>query len=597
MNHRYINNAKNSLTAVYAAKNTGLKTHKTPDFSGSDHSGRSAVMRNALLAFCALIALLFNSGSYAQDKTAEIDKIFSWATPSSPGCVCAVSQNGKEVVNRAYGAADLERNVPLSPNSIFDAGSLTKQFVAAAALLLVEEGRLSLSDDVRKYLPQLPDYGHNITIDHLLTHTSGLRDWTGILPLTSRTDDALTLILRQRSLNHVPGEEWFYTNSGYVLLKEIIARTSGMSFAAFTRKRLFEPLGMQSTSYREDMREVIKNRALAYDRDGDGWKMAMLLDNNRGGGGIFSTAGDLLRWNEALTNKQLGAFVTEKIQEPARLNNGRKLNYARGLFIDSIRGTRFWWHSGSADGYKSVLGRFPEQGLSISILCNSGDNTDRVAFASRIFDLLAPATAARKEKNTTPPIAAEGVDTASLNLKSRTGLFFNETTNALLQLVVDRNRLRIAGGPALVAVANDRFKRWGAATEFMSGDAFEVHFLSQDEFALKSMEGKTVRYRRARPYAPKPHDLKAFAGRYESEEAGTVFRIEPKGESLLVRLEHAPNRNLEMKPVHDDTFQTGRMLMRFQRNKAGVVVALDYSNPVVRNIRFTRKSESTSTKK
>lgn len=150
------------------------------------------------LASFVVTALLLGTAVYAQDKTSEIDKIFSWATSATPGCAVAVSQNGKVVANRAYGSADLERDVPISPDTVFDAGSLTKQFVAAAVLLLVEDGKLSLSDDIRKHIPQLPDYGHKVTIDHLLTHTGGIRDWTGILPLTAGNEDALALTLRQR---------------------------------------------------------------------------------------------------------------------------------------------------------------------------------------------------------------------------------------------------------------------------------------------------------------------------------------------------------------------------------------------------------------
>lgn len=152
--------------------------------------------------------MLVGTPASAQDKTSEVDKIFSWATPATPGCVVAVSQHGKLVVNRAYGLADLERDVPLSTGSIFDAASLRKQFVAAAVLLLVEEGRLSLSDDVRKYIPELPDYGHKITLDHLLTHTSGLRDWVPLRNGANGSYDAMTMILRQRGLNFAPGEEW-----------------------------------------------------------------------------------------------------------------------------------------------------------------------------------------------------------------------------------------------------------------------------------------------------------------------------------------------------------------------------------------------------
>src|SRR6185436_2141841 len=308
-----------------------------------------------LLVSCVVTASLVGTPVYAQDKTAEIDKIFNWTKPNEPGCTVAVSQHGKLLMNRAYGLADLEHDVPLSPGSVFDAGSLRKQFVAAAVLLLVEDGKVSLSDDIRKHIPELPDYGHKITVDHLLTHTSGIRDWTGLLPLAGGNTDALTLILRQRGLNFAPGEEWFYSNSGYVLATEIVARASGMSFVEFARKRLFEPLGMKTTRYVDDMKVVIKNRALAYAKSGNSWKWDMKLDNDRGGGALFTTAADLSVWNEALTSARLGAFVTEKLQEPASLNNGRKLSYARGLNVDTYRDGKRVWHSGAAAGYSSLL--------------------------------------------------------------------------------------------------------------------------------------------------------------------------------------------------------------------------------------------------
>ena len=530
-----------------------------------------------------LATLLLGTAAFAQDKTAEIDKIFSWATPATPGCSVAVSLHGKVVVNRAYGSADLERDVPITPTTIFDAGSLTKQFVSATVLLLVEEGRLSLSDDVRKYIPELPDYGKKITLDHLLTHTSGIRDWTGMLPLTDGKTDALTLILRQRGLNFAPGEEWSYSNSGYVLLKEVVARTSGMPFADFARKRLFEPLGMKSTSYVTDMREIVKNRALAYEKEDGRWKMAMLLDNDRGGGGLLSTAGDLLIWNDALTNGRLGAFVSAKIQEPTTLNNGRKIGYARGLYVDSTRGSRMVGHTGSAAGYKSFLARFPEQGLSTAIMCNSGEGTDRMSFAHRIFDLYAPA-AAEPKGDAEAPAAMAGVD-----VNGKAGLFFNERTGEPLRLGVNDGKLRIAGGPPLVAVAADRFRNPRPSLELLSGDEFELHFLSQDQFEVKSMEGQITRYRRAQRYAPTADDLNKFAGRYESDEIGAVFQIVPGKDGLVMRFDRSPEKAVEMKPADRDTFQRGMMMVRFRRDESGNVVAFDYSNPLLRNVKFTRR--------
>jgi CubicO group peptidase (beta-lactamase class C family) len=541
-----------------------------------------------------IINLIADTPAYAQDKSTEVDKIFSWATSTTPGGVVAVSQNGKPVLIRAYGSADLERNVPINPDTIFDIGSLRKQFIAASVLLLVEEGRLSLSDDVHKHFPELPDYGHKITLNHLLTHTSGLRDWTGLLPLAGGNTDILPLILRQRGLNFAPGEEWSYSNSGYVLLKEIVARTSGMSFSDFARKRLFEPLGMKTTTYGEDLRDVVKNRALAYEKEGDSWQLDMLLGNDRGGGGaLLSTAGDLLLWNEGLTSRRLGASVSEKIQEPAKLNNGRQLKYARGLIVDSYRGGKLVWHSGGAAGYHSWLGRLPEQGISIAVLCNS-DAMAATAIARRVADQFLPATSAGATEPKAPTANTDGPATPVPDRNSKAGLFFSEhPTDEPLRLVANNGKLQIVGGSPLVAVAKDRFRNPGGDLFFRSQDEFELHFLSPDAFEMKSMEGKTTRYRRAQPYTPTAADLKAFAGRYESDEIGTVFQMVHGKDGLTMRFELSPDKAVEFRPVDRDTFQASRMIVRFHRDKNGRVLNFDYSNPVVRNIRFTRLVERT----
>jgi len=546
-----------------------------------------------LLVSFVVAALLVGTPTYAQDKTSEIDKIFSWTTPATPGCAVAVSQNGKLVVNRAYGLADLERDVPISPATTFDIASIRKQFVAAAVLLLVEDGRLSLSDDVRKHVPELPDYGHKITLDHLLTHTSGLRDWVPLRNWANGSYDAMTMILRQRGLNFAPGEEWSYSNSGYVLLTEIAARTSKMSFSEFARRRLFDPLGMKATTYVDDLRLVIKNRALAYEKEGDRWRMDMLIDNDRGGGALFSTASDLVIWNDALTSARLGKFVSEKLQEPATLNNGRKLSYARGLGFTTNYAGRLVLHTGGAAGYRSILVRFPEQGLSIAVLCNAGEASDnRDEFAGRIFDLFMADKGLRRPEPSAPPANAAGVDAADVNSKS--GLFFSERTGEPLRLIANNGRLGIAGGGPLVAVSKDRFRNPRASLMFMSEDKFELNFLSQDQFELKSMEGQTTRYRRAQPYTPTDADLKSFAGRYESDELRATFQMTPGKDGLMIRINDSPTPALEFRPVDRDTFQRGMMTMRFRRDQAGKVVGFDFSNPVLRNFKFTRLSDGAS---
>lgn len=530
----------------------------------------------------ASFCLLTFSAAHAQgpENTPHIDDIFSWTSASTPGCAVTVARDGDIVINRAYGMADLEREVPLTPDTVFDAGSLQKQFVAAAVLLLVDDGVVALSDDVRAYLPEMADTGHRVTIDHLLTHTSGIRDWTGMLPLAAGDPDALTLILRQRGLNFAPGDEWSYSNSGYVLAKEIVARASGMPFDRFTHTRMFEPLGMTATRFTLEVTPGVGNLALAYEKRGSAWQPDMLNGQARGGWALLSTAPDLARWNEALTRERLGPLVSARLREPATLNSGRRLPYARGLSLDRNRGGQVIWHSGSAAGYKSVLSRFPEQRLSVAIICNAGDSSDRVRFAAEIFDRFVEGTRAPQAAPDPVGIPADA---------AYAGLFFDERTGAPLRLGVQGERLRIAGGPALVPVTADRFRRVGDSLDFLSGAAFEMRFESPDQFALVPDDGAPARFRRARPYTPDATALDAFAGLYESAEIGGAFRVSVRDSALALSLAHAPGQTLTLSPADADTFQRGMIFVRFRRDADGKVVALEYRNPVIRGVTFTRR--------
>ena len=534
-----------------------------------------------------LVLVLFaGTGAGAQDKTAAIDSIFNFATPGAPGCACAVSKDGKVVVNRTYGLADVDRKVLLSERSLFDIGSTQKQFTAASVLLLAEDGRLSLTDDIRKYLPELPDYGHKVTVDHLLTHTSGIRDWTGLLPLAPEGTNVLQLILRQRGLNFTPGEEWSYSNSGFELAKEIVARVSGMTFAEFARTRLFEPLGMKSSAYVPDIMQAGANAALGYQKNGTGWKPFMRLGNNRGGGAIVSTMGDLLIWNDALASGKLGKFVTEKLHEQTRLSNGRKLIYARGLIVDYTPGGLVVSHSGGAAGFSTWMGRVPEHGLSVAVACNF-DPVSATALGGRVSDVFLPPLDAQAKPQ--GPVAAPGVD-----VTGREGLFFNEGTGEPLRLTVNNGRLTIAGGMPLVPVSADRFRPQRASMFFRSQDEFVLTFRSNDEFELKSMEGQVTRYLRAQSWTPTATDLKAVDGRYESQELGTAFEILPGTKGILVRFERSPEKTQELEPVARDTYMRNMAIVRFRRDAGGKITGFDYGNPVVRNIRFTRLGDRTS---
>ncbi len=287
-----------------------------------------------------LVILAFAVSSFAESPSPdETGRIFAkYQSKDSPGCAAAVEARGHEPWSGAYGMADLEHGIANTPSSVFEVGSVSKQFTAAAVLLLAERGKLSLDDDVRKYFPELSDFQWRITVRQLLNHTSGLRDWGEIEEIAGwprgtreyRHSDVLDIIRRQRALNYLPGEAWSYTNTGYNLAAMLVERVSGTSLREFSRQEFFVPLGMNSTEWRDNFRRVVKNRAIAYRSQGSEWRQFMPFEDVYGNGGLLSTVGDLLRWNQNLGNGKLHPSIFKLMAEPSTLNNATRLGYGLG---------------------------------------------------------------------------------------------------------------------------------------------------------------------------------------------------------------------------------------------------------------------------
>lgn len=532
--------------------------------------------------FPGLAALLLAVPAPAQELERKVDELFAWTSPDAPGCVVAASRRGEPVLQRAYGLADLEAKVPLTADHVFDIGSVQKQFIVAAVLLLVEDGEVDLTDDIREYFPEMPELGHVVTVDHLLTHTSGIRDWLGLLQFSASDEDALTLLLRQRGLNFTPGSQWVYSNGNFLLAKVLVERVTGMSFNDFAQVRMFGPLGMTSTLYARDVRAA-ENHARAYvPGDGGSWRPGMMMGEERGPGALLTTAEDLLRWNAALDDGRLGAFVTAKLQEPARLANGRELPYGRALFLDENAGGRVIWHSGSAEGYGAFLVRFPDQGISIVTLCNGGDGTE--ADPRGIYELLAPEAAALDEAER--EAAGPAAPTPVVELDGLAGVYFDREGNPL-RLLVNGERLGIVGAGPLVPTADGAFRRPEPALSFRSGDDFRLRFTGPDGFEMTSMEGEVTVYRRAEPWSPTAAEMEALAGRYESADLASAFQVVVAEGAVRVRLNDG-NQVVPVTPVARDVFQVAQMTFRFLRDEAGDVVGLEHTNPVLWGIRFDR---------
>jgi CubicO group peptidase (beta-lactamase class C family) len=356
-------------------------------------------MRRLLLAVAAA-AVSLSSAAFPHQAVApathdaRVDAVFARWTPATPGCAAGAAVDGRPVLEKAYGMADLEHDVRNVPDTIFEAGSVSKQFTSAAVLLLARDGKLSLDDPARTYLPELPDYGAPLTIRHMLTHTSGLRDWGNVAqiagwPRGTRVhthDHVLDIVSRQRALNFTPGTRWSYSNTGYNLAAIIVSRVSGTSFADFCRTRIFEPLGMTHTSWRDDYTRVVKNRAIAYDQRPDGFHEDMPFENIHGNGGLLTTVGDLLRWNENFTTPKVGdaAFARQQ-QEVGHFNDGKPHEYALGLMVLRYKGVAEVSHSGATAGYRSYVARYPDRHLSVAVLCNAG-NANAGQYAHAIAD-------------------------------------------------------------------------------------------------------------------------------------------------------------------------------------------------------------------
>src|SRR5262245_17677784 len=265
--------------------------------------------------FVVLIAAAAGAQTPPPDAAARVKQIFArFDNTTGPGCAVGVSINDQPALTAAYGMADLEHDVPIRPDTVFEAGSVSKQFTAMTVLLLVKDGKLSLDDNVGKYIPELPEYQAPITIRHLLNHTSGLRDWGNLeaiagWPRTTRAythDHVLEILSRQKALNYTPGAEYSYTNSGYNLAAILVTRVSGKPFAQFCKEQIFQPLGMTSTQWRDDFRRVVKNRAIAYMQSGSAFRQLMPFEDVHGNGGLLTTVGDLLKWNTNFATAKVG---------------------------------------------------------------------------------------------------------------------------------------------------------------------------------------------------------------------------------------------------------------------------------------------------
>ena len=377
----------------------------------------------ALLAIAA--AALFQIGlssretvqSQSVQRRLDIDAVFAgWDRRGSPGCALGVYKDGRILYERGYGMADLEHNAPITPETPFYIGSVSKQFTAFAAALAIQQGKIGADDSIRKYFPELPEYAGAITVRQLVHHTSGLRDFYTLLAIAGRRQDflytnldVLRLAARQKALNFEPGTDYLYSNTGYALLALLVGRATGSSFGAFAEANIFKPLGMASSHVHDNDTRLVPGRAFGYSEAAGTWRLDTPAGERVGAGGVFSTVRDLLKWDENFyTAKVGGRALIDQVQTPGALSGGKPLTYAWGMEIGSYRGQRIVEHGGSLGGYRAHLMRFPDQHTTVACLCNLGSITPGT-LARRVADLVIGSSLGRPVTATsTQPGAGRG---------------------------------------------------------------------------------------------------------------------------------------------------------------------------------------------
>jgi CubicO group peptidase (beta-lactamase class C family) len=543
-----------------------------------------------------VVVLVFTLPISAQERSpeAQVDEIFTaWDTPDSAGCAVSAIRDGAIIYKRGYGMANLEYGVPITPSSVFHVASVSKQFTAFALMLLASQGKLSLDDDVRTYVPEVPDFGPTITVRHLIHHTSGLRDQWSLLNMAGwrweadvvKQEDVLYLTALQKALNFEPGAEYMYSNTGYTLMAVIVERLSGQTLRRFAEENIFEPLGMNDTHFHDDHEMIVRNRAYAYAPDPDGGLKISIPDFDVvGATSLFTTVEDLARWDRNFYTAQVGGRgLIEQMHERGVLNDGDTIPYAFALSHGTHRGLATVGHGGADAGYRSNFMRFPDQRFSVAVLCNfpssnPGGKARRVADVYLADDFTEP----RREA----PSMDEAVQLSDAELRRLAGFYRHPASDLALRLFVKDGRLRAGSGEgtALVHLGDHRF-RIGR-----SSNSIEVK--SSGEDGLLQIRGRffgnweTV-YTWAEPVTLSIDQLTEYAGMYHSEELDIDYAVELQDTALVVQNIKTGTRVLT--PTYADGFSVGFGSIAFTRDAAGRIEGFTVSTGRVRRVWFERR--------
>jgi CubicO group peptidase (beta-lactamase class C family) len=567
-----------------------------------------------VLSLLVLAAASISAATQAQTQPApaasrsvdsKIDALFApWNSLNTPGAAVAVVKDGIVVYRRGFGSAQLEYGVPITPSTVFHVASVSKQFTAMAVSLLEAQGKLSAADDIRKYLPEMHDFGTKITILNLLNHTSGIRDQWDLMVLSGwRMDDVITQdqllgrLTRQKELNFAPGSRYMYSNSGFTLLAEIVRRVGGKPFTDWTRENIFEPLGMTSTRFHIDHTEIVKDRAYSYDGDPQrGFKNSPLNYANAGATSLFTTVEDMANWLRNFEDMRLGGpAVMDKMLTKAVLTDGTEIPYGRGISVDTYRGLKTIGHSGGDAGFRSHIVYFPEARFGVAVFSNLG-SFDAGGMAYRVADIylasqLKPAEASATAAAAQAPAALTPIALPAKDLEPMVGTYWIESSGLVRKIILDKGKLiyfRSADNTSeLVPLSPTKFQMKGVQgnvyVDFSNkkGDFYQTYTVTETN-------GSRPVAARIEPYEPKEAELKSYLGSYFSDELDTRYDLILKSGSLWVTGQ-GHQEDSALTPQKKDLFSGGGYFrIKFERNARGAVTGFLISTGRVLNLKFAK---------
>jgi CubicO group peptidase (beta-lactamase class C family) len=555
--------------------------------------------KNYILIICLTLFFANNTFSQvSQKKLQKIDSLFtSWNTPNHPGGSVLVSKGGKTIFSKSYGLANIEYNIPNTNNTLFNIGSISKQFTAMGIVLLEERNKLSFDDDIRKHIPELPNFSETITIRHLLLHTSGLRDLHGLLGLAGwrsgdleTNDDVYRIIKNQKELNFSPGEEFLYCNTGYILLAKIIENISQLKFDHWMKQNIFQPLGMKNTYVETFIDNVISNNATSYYLRKE-FKRAIEYWGYFGSGNMYSTTEDINIWLQNFSTPQNNwESAFNKLLLTTPLNNGFETNYGFGIRIEDYSGKKVIQHGGSVGGFRAIVRTFPEEKLNIVILSNYSRSSIE-SKTNKISDIILDKSKDIPTKKTTKvtQLPAKFIKLSNKKLKEFEGIYWSDEEKIGRKIYVKNDTLRYSSSDnnewPLVPTDKHTFIMIRSSVKPI------IKFNSK-------MQQMTIKIENNLPGVftflqsnldKNTNDFNMFVGNYYSPELKTMYSISID-DKFNIYLEHARHGIIKLEQLYNNIFSGDWPIgtVEIKRNKEGKVMGLRMSNGRTRNVWFKK---------